>query len=178
MPMVNVWERGGEPTMDRLMSAQRAAVVSQGMHMIPVRRWHPTGHQISILSSLFIAVAIGVFFIAMQGWTPSLEWQVQADFAVTWILLTYIWVQMGTLILVGAGTKMQMWLDALTSIVPLFLIVYVILQYYSGYLELSQFQAKTAWVTAYTMLLDLVVDLGVSVLLSRQVVDVGTSGVG
>lgn len=56
---------------------------------------------------------------------------------------------------------------------PLFLIVYVILQYYSGYLELSPFLVKTAWVTAYTMLLDLVIDLGVSVLLSRQVVDVG-----
>ncbi len=163
--------------MQQSMSAQRAALVSQGVHAVPVRRWHPSGLQISILASLLIAVAIGVFFIAMRGWSPPAEWQVQADFAVTWILLTYIWVQMGTLILVGAGTKAQMWLDALTSVVPLFLIVYVILQYYSGYLELSHFQAKTASVTAYTMLLDLVIDLGVSVLLSRQVVDVGTSGV-
>ncbi len=164
--------------MQQSMTAQRAAVVSQGVHLIPVRKWHPTGHQISILSSLFISVVIGIFFIAMRGWSPPPEWQVQADFAVTWVLLTYIWVQMGTLILVGAGTKTQMWLDALTSVLPLFLIVYVILQYYSGYLELSHFQVKTASVTAYTMLLDLVIDLGVSVLLSRQVVDVGASGVG
>jgi hypothetical protein len=164
--------------MQQSMPAQRAAVVSQGVHPIPMRRWHPTGHQISILSSLVISVVIGAFFLAMRGWSPQPDWQVHADFAVTWVLLTYIWVQMGTLILVGAGTKTQMWLDALTSVVPLFLIVYVILQYYSGYLELSPFQAKTAWVTAYTMLLDLVIDLGVSVLLSRQVVDVGTSGVG
>jgi hypothetical protein len=62
--------------------------------------------------------------------------------------------------------------------VPLFLIVYVLLQHYGGYVVLSPFQAKTAWVTAYTMLLDVVIDLGVSVLLSRQVVDVGGSGVG
>ena len=164
--------------MQQSMPAQRTAVVSQGAHLIPVRRWHPTGHQVSIWSSLFIAAVIAVFFIVMRGWSPSREWQVRADFAVTWILLTYIWVQMGTLILVGAGTKAQMWLDALTSILPLFLIVYVILQYYSGYLELSDFQVRTASVTAYTMLLDLVTDLGVSVLLSRQIVDVGTSGVG
>jgi hypothetical protein len=164
--------------MQQSMSAQRAAVVSQGTHIVPVRRWHPTGHQVSIVSSLSVAVVTGIFFMAMRGWSPSPEWQVQADFAVTWILLTYIWVQMGTLILVGAGTKTQMWLDALTSVVPLFVIVYVILQYYSGYLALSPFQVKTAWVTAYTMLLDLVIDLGVSVLLSRQVVDVGASGVG
>jgi hypothetical protein len=160
------------------MSAQRAAVVGQGLHLVPVRRWHPTGHQVSILSSLLMSVVVAVFFIVTRGWNPPPEWQVNADFAVTWLLLTYIWVQMGTLILVGAGTKTQMWLDALTSVVPLFLIVYVILQYYSGYLDLSQFQVKTAWVTAYTMLLDLVIDLGVSVLLSRQVVDVGASGVG
>jgi hypothetical protein len=160
------------------MSAQRAAVVGQGLHLVPVRRWHPTGHQVSILSSLLMSVVVAVFFIVTRGWSPPPEWQVNADFAVTWLLLTYIWVQMGTLILVGAGTKTQMWLDALTSVVPLFLIVYVILQYYSGYLDLSQFQVKTAWVTAYTMLLDLVIDLGVSVLLSRQVVDVGASGVG
>jgi hypothetical protein len=43
---------------------------------------------------------------------------------------------------------------------------------------LSSFQAKTAWATAYTMLLDVVIDLGVTVLLSRQVVDVGGGGVG
>ena len=164
--------------MQQSISAQRAAVVSEGAHAIPVRRWHPTGHQVSIFSSLLMAVVIGVFFIAMRGWSPPPEWQVQADFAVTWILLTYIWLQMGTLILVGAGSKTRMWLDALSSVVPLFLIVYVILQYHSGYLALSPFQVKTAWVTSYTMLLDLVIDLGVSVLLSRQVVDVGASGVG
>lgn len=62
--------------------------------------------------------------------------------------------------------------DAFTSVVPLFLIFYVLIQHYSGYIELSHFQAKTASVTAYTMLLDFVVDLGVSV------VDVGAGGVG
>jgi hypothetical protein len=51
-------------------------------------------------------------------------------------LLTYIWVQMGSLILVGSGTKNQMWLDAFTSVVPLFLIFYVPIQRYSGYIEL------------------------------------------
>jgi hypothetical protein len=124
-----------------------------------------------------MAACIGVFFIAMAGWGPSADWQELADFSVTWVLLTYIWVQMGSLILVGAGTKNQMWLDALTSIVPLFLILYVVVQHHSGYVVLSSFQAKTAWATAYTMLLDVVIDLGVTVLLSRQVVDVGGGGV-
>ena len=91
-----------------------------GEHRSSVRRWHASGYQVSIFSSLFVAACISVFFIAMAGWGPSADWQELADFSVTWILLTYIWVQMGSLILVGAGTKNQMWLDALTSILPLF----------------------------------------------------------
>lgn len=160
------------------ITASRVAGVIGAEHPVPKRRWHAKGYAISITSSLGMGLAIGLFFIAGAGWNPSVAWQEHADFAVTWILLSYIWVQMGSLILAGAGTKHQMWIDALTSIVPLFLIFYVILQHLAGYLVLSPFQARTAWVTGYTMLLDVVIDLGVSVLLSRQVVEVGGGGVG
>ena len=160
------------------ITASRVAGMLEGRHAVPARHWHAKGYVISIASSLLMALVIGVFFIGMAGWVPPPSWQSHADLAVTWILLTYIWVQMGSLILVGAGTKNQMWLDALTSIIPLFVIVYVILQHYAGYIVISQFQINTAWVTAYTMLLDVVVDLGVSVMLSRQVVEVGSGGVG
>jgi hypothetical protein len=163
--------------MQQTISTRRTAAVQEGGNRLPSRRWHATGYQISIFSSLLTALVIGIFFIALAGWSPSESWQELADFSVTWILLTYIWVQMGSLILVGAGTKNQMWLDALTSIVPLFLILYVVVQHHTGYVVLSSFQTKAAWVTAYTKLLDVVIDLGVTVLLSRQVVDVGGGGV-
>ncbi len=162
----------------RKLSIAAIGDASAEYRSLPARHLHPSGYRISIGSSLLIALAIGLFFIANSGWNPPGTWQPYADFAVTWILLTYIWIQMGSLILVGSGTKHQMWIDALTSILRLFVIVYVILQHYSGYVLLSSFQIRTAWVTAYTMLLDLVVDLGVTILLSRQVVDVGSGGVG
>ena len=160
------------------ITAPRAVGMLEGQHAVPARQWHPKGYAISMVSSLAMALAIGLFFIGMAGWSPSQGWQSRADLAVTWILLTYIWVQMGSLILVGAGTKHQMWLDALTSIIPLFIIAYVVVQHHTGFIVLSTFQIKAAWVTAYTMLLDVVVDLGVSVMLSRQVVEVGGGGVG
>ena len=162
--------------MSQSLTTQQMAAILRAEHA-PARRRHLNGYIVSIGSSLLMAIAIGLFFIAAAGWGPPESWQTNADFAVTWLLLTYIWVQMGSLIVVGVGTKNQMWIDALTSIVPLFLIVYVLLQHHIGYVVLSSFQAKTAWVTAYTMLLDVVVDLGVSVLLSRQIVEVGGSGV-
>lgn len=164
--------------MNNLLTAKQMAAVSQTEHPVPRRHWHPNGYKISVVSSLLMALGIGLFFIAGAGWSPPDSWKSDVDIAVTWILLTYIWVQMGSLILVGSGTKNQMWIDALTSIIPLFVIVYVILQHYTDFIALSSFQAKTAWVTAYTMLLDVVIDLGVTVLSSRQVVDVSGGGVG
>lgn len=142
------------------------------------RRWHPNGYGISTTSSLLMALAIGSFFIGAKGWSPPPSWALDADIAAAWILLTYIWVQMGSLVLAGSGTKHQMWVDALTSIIPMFVISYVIIQHYTGYFTLSPFQVRTAWITAYTMLLDLVVDLGVTIILSRQVVDLTGKGVG
>lgn len=164
--------------MSQSLTPRELAAALEAGHPVPRRHWHPNGYKISIWSSLLVAVAIALFFIVGAGWNPPESWQEHADFVVTWLLLTYIWIQMGSLILVGAGTKNQMWIDALTSIIPLFLIVYVVIQHYAGYVPLSSFQIKTAWVTAYTMLLDVVIDLGVTVLLSRQVVDVGGGGVG
>jgi hypothetical protein len=164
--------------MNAHLTPAQLAVMTDAVHLPPSRSWRGQGYRISISSSLAMAAAICAFFIAAAGWSPPESWRDHADFAVTWILLTYIWVQMGSLIMVGSGTKNQMWLDALTSIIPLFLIVYVVVQHHSGFVVLSSFQIKTAWVTAYTMLLDVVVDLGVSVLLSRQVVEVGGGGVG
>ncbi len=163
--------------MAQKLTASQIAGMMDNTHPLPRRHWHPNGYAISIWSSLLMSFAIGLFFIAAPGWSPPPQWLGRAEFAVTWVLLTYIWIQMGSLILVGAGTKHQMWIDALTSIVPLFIITYVILQHHGGYVVLSSFQINTAWVTAYTMLLDVVVDLGVSVMLSRQVVEVGGGGV-
>jgi hypothetical protein len=125
--------------MQQSVSPARIASIVEGQHGRSARRWHATGYQVSIFSSLLMAACIGVFFIVMAGWGPSADWQELADFSVTWILLTYIWVQMGSLILVGAGTKNQMWLDALTSIVPLFLVLYVVVQHHAGYVVLSSF---------------------------------------
>jgi hypothetical protein len=164
--------------MTQMLNRTQVAAMMGARHGVPLRRWHVRGYRISIWSSLLAALAIGLFFIANAGWSPADASMVTADVSVTWLVLSYIWLQMGSLILVGAGTKHQMWIDALTSMVPLFLIVYVILQHHTGFVPLSGFQIRTAWILAYGLLLDVVVDLGISVLLSRQVVEIGDTGVG
>lgn len=161
-----------------LSSSQLAAALEAG-HQLPARHWHPSGFKVSVWASLLMGLAIALFFIWKAGWAPPPTWDNRGEIAVSWVLITYIWIQVGSLVLVGAGNRNQMWVDALTSMVPLFLIFYVLLQHYAGYVELSRFQVNAALLVAYTMLLDVVVDLGISVLLSRQIVDVGGgSGVG
>lgn len=161
-----------------LPSSQLAAAL-EASHSIPARHWHPSGFKVSVWASLLMGLAIGLFFIWQAGWAPPSTWGNRGEIAVTWVLVTYIWIQVGSLVLVGAGNRNQMWVDALTSMVPLFLIFYVLVQHFAGYVELSAFQVNAALLVAYTMLLDVVVDLGISVLLSRQIVDIGGgSGVG
>jgi hypothetical protein len=75
MPFDNIWPHSGASNMQQAIPAQRAAVVTESTHPVPVRRWHATGHQISIFSSLTMAVVIGVFFLALRGWSPPEEWQ-------------------------------------------------------------------------------------------------------
>jgi hypothetical protein len=159
--------------MSNTISLPVLSAATQTGSRVPIRHWYPSGYKISVWSSLLAALAIGSFFIVGAGWTPPEGWESEAAFGVTWFMLTYIWLQMGSLVVAGAGTKSQMWVDALTSIVPLFLIVYVLLQHYGGFIVASPFQVRAAWATVYTMLLDVVIDLGVTILLSRQVVDVG-----
>jgi hypothetical protein len=128
-----------------------------------VRSYH-----ISIIASVLAAVAIVVFFFGTPAWTPAAGAQMPYDFAVMWILLTYMWVQMVTHILFTASSRNQMLADTLSSFIPLLAIIYVLAEYYRGDLAASSYQLNTAWLTAYAMFLDLVLDMSVAISLRRQ----------
>jgi hypothetical protein len=112
--------------MPNTISFPQLSAATQTGRPIPMRNWYPSGYRLSVWSSLLAAVAIGVCFIGGAGWRPPEGRESDAAFGVTWLVLTYIWFQMGSLVVAGAGSKSQMWVDALTSIVPLFLIVYLL----------------------------------------------------
>lgn len=127
------------------------------------------GHIISVAASAIAALAAALAFFGAPGWAPMMEQQMTMDFAVCWVLLTYLWVQLFSHIIFGTTSKNEMLVDMLSSIAPVLVISYVLAEYYRGDLQLSQFQANAAWLTAYAMLLDLVVDTGLAIALRRQV---------
>ena len=125
-------------------------------------------HHISIVASILAAVAIGFLFFWKPAWSPGADVQMPSDFAAMWILLTYLWVQMATHIIFAPATRNQMLIDVLSSIIPILVIIYVLAEYYRGDLAASTYQLNIAWLTAYAMFLDLVLDLGVALSPRRQ----------
>ena len=55
--------------MSQSLTTQQMAAILRAEHSVPARRRHLNGYIVSIGSSLLVAIAIGLFFIAGAGWT-------------------------------------------------------------------------------------------------------------
>jgi hypothetical protein len=71
-------------------------------------------------------------------------------------------------IVFATGTRNQMLIDLLSSLLPVLVIAYVIAEHYRGDLAASTFRINTAWLTACAMVLDLVLDLSLAITPRRQ----------
>ncbi len=90
-----------------------------------------------------------------------------SSFAVMYVLLTYLFLQLVAHIFYGPALRSQMLVDLLSSLLPVIVILYVLVETSRGYLTISTFQLNAALLTAYAMTLDLLVDIGL-VLWPRQ----------
>ena len=121
------------------------------------------GHHFSIVLSALAGVVIcGLFFFAAERWSPLDQNQVMSAFAVLYVLLTYLVLQMVAHIFFGPASKKQMLVDMLSSLLPVAIILYVLAEYLRGDLILSLFQLHTALLTGYALILDLLVDVGLT----------------
>lgn len=125
------------------------------------------GHHFSILASMLAALGAGVFYFGFPGWTPAEERHMMSSFAVMYVLLTYLFLQLVAHIFYGPALRSQMLVDLLSSLLPVIVILYVLVETSRGYLTISTFQLNAALLTAYAMTLDLLVDIGL-VLWPRQ----------
>lgn len=138
--------------------------------------WTPfKGHQFSTAASVLAAAVIAVLFLGdpltpflgAGWWTPS-EWtlseqqQIMSAFAVSYVLLSYLFLQIVAHIFCGPASPKQMLVDMLSSLPPLATVLYVLAEHARGDLALSAFQIHSALLTAYTMTLDLLVDIGLT----------------
>lgn len=120
------------------------------------------GHQFSIAASVLAAFAIAAFFFGAPGWAPVEDRHMTSSFAVMYLLLTYLFLQMLAHIFYGPALRSHMLIDMLSSLLPVMVILYVLVEYSRGYLVISTFQLNAALLTAYAMTLDLFVDIGLT----------------
>lgn len=126
------------------------------------------GHVISVAASVIAGIAIAAAFFGAPEWMPGSGNEMSSAFYVCWILLTYLWIQLSTHIVLGPATKNEMLIDMLSSILPVLVVLYAIAESVRGDLKLSSFQFDAACLVAYAMVLDLVVDTGLAIALRRQ----------
>jgi hypothetical protein len=127
------------------------------------------GRRFSMLLSLMAAVAIWYFFMAMRGWKPVSGLESEISSYVTWGLLIYLGVQLTMLIWTSTGgTRREVWLDTMTSLVPFVLVIYVLVDHWRHLEELPLEQLRLAKSTALTAGIDFMADLGVAIATQRR----------
>ena len=118
------------------------------------------GHHFSIGASVIAAVAIAVFFFGVPDWMPTEQGHLTSSFTLMYVLLTYLFLQMVAHIFYRPPTRRQMMMDMLSSLLPVVILLYVLIDYSRGNFAVSTFQLNAAVLTIYAMTLDLLVDIG------------------
>jgi hypothetical protein len=119
-----------------------------------------TGHHFSIGASVFAALAIGIFFFGAPGWMPTEQGHLTSSFTLMYVLLTYLFLQMVAHIFYRPTSRRQTLVDLLSSLLPVVILLYILVDYSRGNLAVSTFQLNAALLTIYAMTLDLLVDIG------------------
>jgi hypothetical protein len=113
------------------------------------------GHHFSIT-----AFVIAVFFFGVPGWTPVEQGHMTSSFALMYVLLTYLFLQMVAHIFYRPPSRRHMLIDMHSSLLPVVILLYIVADYSRGNLAVSTFQLNAAVLTLYAMTLDLFVDIG------------------
>jgi hypothetical protein len=58
--------------------------------LAPWEQWHIKGPYVSIAASVLAAIVVAIIFFAVPDWSLAGDFQMRSDFAVMWLLLTYL----------------------------------------------------------------------------------------
>lgn len=127
------------------------------------------GHIMRELSAIIMAVFIVLFFFGDTGFDPQTPSDaVFYSFMAAIFLLAYLWIQSGGIALTGVPNSLAMATDAITSIIPLFPLLFAFVEYWSGDLQMTYFQYYFGIAALVAILFDVVVNLTLMIRLSRR----------
>jgi hypothetical protein len=127
------------------------------------------GRRISMLFSVLGAVAIWLFFFDMRGWKPAPGTESEISAYVHWVLLLYLGLQLTVLVWTSTGgSRGEVWVDTLTTLVPVCLVGYALVEHWRGLASLPLEQLRLAKSTFLTVSIDFIVDFGVAMATQRR----------
>jgi len=128
--------------------------------------------------SVLAAVGIWVFFIRMRGWAPPAGEEASYSTYFHWLLLAFLALQLTMLVFATRdGTTGEVWLDTITSLIPMLLAIYVLALHWGHHAELPLEQLRYAKSVSIVMAIDFLVDFAITLRAQRAVIPNATKAV-
>jgi hypothetical protein len=119
-------------------------------------------------SAFAFAIYLGIFLFGSPEYKPPLELAMNRTFIFCGICAGYWWLQSGSLALSGVTSALRMATDVLTSLVPILVVSYAIIDFWRGNLPLSDFKQYASYYALSIVFLDVTFNAIIMARLSRR----------
>lgn len=119
-------------------------------------------------SAFAFALYLGLFLFRSPEYKPPLEVAMNQTFIFCGICAAYWWLQSGSLALSGVTSSLRMATDVLTSVVPILVVSYAIIDFWRGNLPLSDYKQYGSYFALSILILDVTFNAIIMARLSRR----------
>ena len=119
-------------------------------------------------SAFAFAIYLGLFLFGSPEYTPPAAAAMQRAFIFCGICSGYWWLQSGSLALSGVTSAVRMATDVLTSVVPILVVSYALVDFWRGNLLLSEYKIYASVFAMSILVLDITFNAIIMARLSRR----------
>jgi hypothetical protein len=166
MPRIQADHRVAETFTERLQDSRDPIADGRQYHQAKGRI--DMFRLVSELSAIAFAIYLGFFFFQSPDYMPPLQEAMRETYIFCGICTAYWWFQSGSLALSGAGSAVRMATDILTSLIPVMVAGYAIIDFGRGLLPLSEFKQYGVYFALSILLLDVTFNAMIMARLSRR----------
>jgi len=119
-------------------------------------------------SACAFAIYLGLFLFHFPEYKPPLELIMNQTFIFCGTCAAYWWLQSGSLALSGVASALRMATDILTSVIPILVVSYAIIDFWRGNLPLSDYKQYASYFALSILILDVTFNAIIMARLSRR----------
>jgi hypothetical protein len=123
---------------------------------------------VSELSAIAFAIFLGFFLFQNPEYMPPPEEAMERAFIFCGICAGYWWMQSGSLAMSGVSSSVRMATDILTSLIPILVVGYGLIDFWRGSLPLSTYKEYAAYFALVILIMDITFNAMIMARLSRR----------